>query len=70
MGLWVEFVGSWEEFVGLWVEFVGSKVEFVGLWEEFVGSRVESEVVGFFVISHTRMMHYFMLGYARVKIAP
>ncbi len=27
-----------------------------------IGSRVESEVVGFFVFAHIRMMGYFWLG--------
>ena len=30
----------------------------------------ESEVAGFFVFSHKRMMGYFRLGYVRVKECP
>ena len=31
------------------------------------GSWVESEVVGFFVFSHIRMMSFYFLGYVRLS---
>ncbi len=37
---------------------------------KITGPRVESEVAGFVVFSHIRMMGYFRLGYSRVEVCP